>query len=844
MYQPRHTLRYKALALLVSLSAAEIQAQSTEVQQIDVIGSRASMQNALERQRNSDKIAGVIDSDAIGNFADINVSESLRRISGVMVENDQGEGRYVSVRGMNSDLNAMTINGVSTASPEDRRGIMLDGVPTDLLDSMTVYKTLTPNLDADTIGGAIDLETISAFKFDDSFVRLKAETNYNELTKDANNPSLSATMTKRFQMEGGELGAALILSDQSRRIVSHNNETGGWGDQAPNDDIEWRYYDLVRDRQGVVLNLDYMTNSGSSFYARMFHNEYSDEEYRGKFETRDGLEDNDAVISGNTFTYANTKVDTEVRPRVEVREISSLQLGTEFVLQNGSDIRLEVFGSRAEQDDTNRVNAIYRSGLVDSPLTWDNSNPRLPVLNFAPDFYDPANYKLKAFEAEFGNTKDTDVGARFDMTLALDSGTELQYGAKIRLREKRNDFNYCGYDPQFDLTLAEGGVRNEPAFFPTAQGPYPSAAGARALQARAMNIGSPVQLSDGTLCPSPGIGFEFSGDEEEESIPADWTTDEDVMAAYVMGTTNVDNMTWIYGLRYEDTSATYRGKNFVDGNYEGPSSFSNDYGFWAPSVNLKIDLSDTRVARVGLFRSLVRPGFGQSRAGSVVDVEDNRISGGNPALDPTTAWNFDLSYELYLDNNTFFSAGVFFKQIEDAIVEVDASNVVLQGQAWNRASTFINADSSNIMGLEMSVQKAWENGLLVNFNWTHTDGDSDLPADAASGQRNVPYLKQSKNTANLAVGYNKNDWDVRLAANYRSEYLDELGGDPLGDRYTSDFMQVDLTAKYMVNDSLMINAFALNLNDRPEFYYFGNNTRLSQYDEFGTTYGMGVRYQF
>jgi TonB-dependent receptor len=844
MYKPCNKHHYKALALMVSLFTAEIQAQSPEVQQIDVVGSRASLQNAIERQRNSNKIAGVIDSDAIGNFADINVSESLRRISGVMVENDQGEGRYVSVRGMNSDLNAMTINGVSTASPEDRRGIMLDGVPTDLLDSMTVYKTLTPNLDADTIGGAIDLETITAFKFDETFVRLKAETNYNELTKDSNNPSLSATMTKRFQMQDGELGAALILSDQSRRIVSHNNETGGWGDQAPNDDIEWRYYDLVRDRQGIVLNLDYITNGGSSFYARMFHNEYTDGEYRGKFETRDGLEDNDAVINGNTFTYANTKVDTEVRPRVEVRQISSLQLGTEFALQNGSDIRVEVFGSRAEQDDTNRVNAIYRSSLVDTPLTWDNSNPRKPLLNFAADFYDPAIYKLKAFEAEFGNTKDTDVGARFDITLALDSATELQYGAKIRQRAKRNDFNFCGYDPDSDLTLAEAGVRIEPTFLATKQGPYPSAAGARALQAEVMNPGSPSKLSDGTFCPSPRTGYEFSGDEEEESIPADWNTDEDVLAAYVMATTINENMTWIYGLRYEDTSATYRGKNFVDGNYDGASSFNNDYGFWAPSVNLKIDLSDTQVARVGLFRSLVRPGFGQSRAGSVVDVEDNRISGGNPALEPTIAWNFDLSYELYLDNSTFFSAGVFYKQIEDSIVEVDANNVTLQGRTWNRAGTFINADSSNILGLEMSLQKAWENGLLVNFNWTHTDGDSDLPADAASGQRTVPYLKQSKNTANLAVGYNKNAWDVRLAANYRSEYLDELGGDPLSDRYTSDFMQVDLTAKYMVNDSLMINAFALNLNDRPEFYYFGNNSRLSQYDEFGTTYGLGVRYQF
>ncbi|HHX82832.1 MAG TPA: TonB-dependent receptor, partial [Pseudomonadaceae bacterium] len=776
MRKARPALRYKTLALLVSLAAAEIQAQPAEIEQIDVVGSRASLQSAIQRQRSSDKVAGVVDSDAIGNFADINVSESLRRISGVMVENDQGEGRYVSVRGMSADLNAMTINGVSTTSPEDRRGIMLDGVPTDLLDSMTVYKTLTPNLDADTIGGAIDLETISAFKYSDTFVRLKAETNYNDLTKDANNPSLSATLTKRIQLNGGELGAALVLSDQSRRIVSHNNETGGWGETAPDSDIEWRFYDLERDRQGVVLNLDYLSNNDSRLYARMFHNEYSDAEYRGKFETRDGLEDNEAVIDGDTFTYANTRVDTEARPRVEVREISSLQLGSEFTLQNGSDIRVEVFGSRAKQDDTNRVNAIYRSGRVDQPLTWDNSNPKKPVLNFADEFYDPSFYKLKSFEAEYGVTRDTDLGARFDMTLALDSGTELQYGAKLRQREKRNDFNFCAYDPLSDLSLADGGTRIEPGYFPTLQGPYPSAEGALALGALAMNQAVPALLADGTFCPSPGAGFEFSGDEEEESIPADWATDEDVMAAYLMATTEVNNMTFVYGLRYEDTRATYRGKNFVDGNYEGLSVFNKDYGFWAPSVNLKIDLSDTQVARVGLFRSLVRPGFGQSRAGAVVDVEDNRISAGNPDLDPTTAWNFDLSYELYLSDDTFFSAGLFYKQIDDAIVEIDARNVSLQGQLWDRAGTYVNADDSTIMGVEVALQKSWDNGLLASFNWTHTDGESDLPADAASGERSVPYLKQAKNTANVAFGYNKDAWDIRLAANYRSDYLDELGG--------------------------------------------------------------------
>ena len=207
-----HEFLRKNLVIAVGLAlSAETLAQSdVNVEEIIVVGSRASLASALTKQRESDKISGVVDSDAIGTFADINVAESLRRISGIMVENDQGEGRYVSVRGMNTDLNAMTINGVSTASPEDRRGMILDGVPSDLLQSMTVYKTLTPNLDADTIGGAIDLETITAFTYDEPLYRVRVDTTRNELTKDSSNPRLSATLTNRWQMDGGELGLSLI----------------------------------------------------------------------------------------------------------------------------------------------------------------------------------------------------------------------------------------------------------------------------------------------------------------------------------------------------------------------------------------------------------------------------------------------------------------------------------------------------------------------------------------------------------------------------------------------------------------------------------------------------------
>ncbi|MEN0038012.1 MAG: TonB-dependent receptor [Cellvibrio sp.] len=833
----------KALVVAMALVGAQqaVGQQNAQLDEIIVTGTRGALINALERQRDSDKVASVVDSDSMGNFADINVAESLRRVSGVMVENDQGEGRYVSVRGMNTDLNAMTINGVSTASPENRRGIMLDGVPTDMLESMTVYKTLTPNLDADTIGGAIDLETISAFKFDGLHARVKAETSYSELSKDSSNPKLALIATNRFQMADGELGVALTLSDQTRRIVSKNNETGGWGEEAINTDYEMRYYDLERERQGAVLNFDYHANSGNKYYARFFHNEYTETEDRAKWEVRKSMEE-DAVVEGNIATFPFQRVDTESRPRVELRSISSAQFGGEFQLSDRTTLKAEIFGSEAEQDDTNKWNVVYRSKQLNTPLTYDNSNPRKPVLNFDPALYDAANYKLNAFESEYALTQDQDVGIRADLTFELSDSTEIQYGAKYRARQKDNDFNFCGYSPVEDSTLAEHPYEIIGNYMNNRHGPAPTAAGARAL-IDTLGTGV-VTLSDGTSCRAPGDNWEMSGDEDAESIAADWYTDEDILSGYLMATTKTDKVTYIYGVRYEETKATYNGKQFDGEAFAGNVSYDNDYGFVAPSLNIKIDLADDKLMRVGLFRSLVRPGFGESAAGAEIDLEDNEIKGGNPFLDPTTAWNLDLSYEWYISRETFLSAGVFHKEIDDAILAVEAADINLRGQLWDRGETYINADGSSITGFELGFQTAFENGFLVLLNYTYADGTTDLPADSAYGVRSIPYFKQAEHTGNVSFGYNKGDWDIRLAANYRSEYLDAIGGGALYDRYASDHVQLDLTAKYQFSEKLAFNAAAINLNDRPEYYYFGNKSRLSQYDEFGATYEVGVSYTF
>ena len=111
--------------------------------------------------------------------------------------------------------------------------------------------------------------------------------------------------------------------------------------------------------------------------------------------------------------------------------------------------------------------------------------------------------------------------------------------------------------------------------------------------------------------------------------------------------------------------------------------------------------------------------------------------------------------------------------------------------------------------------------------------------------------KLSENNANFSIGYDKDKFDLRLAANYRSDYLDVLSQDEDASlnsldysRFTDNFMQLDFTAKYRYSDELTFNLELVNINDEPEYYYWGDKARLSQYDEFGTTVNFGARYSF
>lgn len=814
-----------------------------------VVGSAAAQAGAINQQRASDAIISVIDSDGLGNFPDTTVADSLARVAGLSIENDQGEGRYVSIRGINADLISATINGVRTPSPEDRRGVLLDGVPSDLLDGIEVQKSLTPDVDADTIGGVINLKTISAFDRDGQFIRAKVEGSYNEITEEIS-PKATLTYSNVF---GDKLGVAASLNYQQLGIVAHNNEIGEWGFDddlnayVPNDDYEMRWYDLTRERVGLVFNVDYRITENTELYLRTLFNQYTDDEVRNKFEFRD-LAEEGVSIDGNNYNFNFAEVDAEVRQREETRKIQTYALGGKTFAGSWT-VDYEVSYAYAEEDDSNNHDVAFRSDDMDGDgiIVWNNSDPKKPSLTgTGVDFvYDPSSYEMDAFEQEATINEDTEWAYKLDLTNESSIGNTpvtWKMGVKVRDREKVRDQNLMIWERDDVLmsdyinanALVDGWRLNNPMY------EWPSAGLTSALR----NTFTDDELDE------DGTNF--------DSLSEDYTIEETIIAGYGMGTFQFDDLTLVAGARIEATDVSATGNIFFEG--DDPANvavrkYDDDYTHVLPSVNLKYAFSDNLIGRAAYYASIVRPAFGEMRPTIALNDDRDEAELGNPALDPYEADNFDLSIEYYPTKLSVLSAGVFYKDISDPIFganydigDVPGSvDLSLLPDTVEEVFTYVNGDSATVKGIELNyVQQLdfmgdfWE-GFLVSANVTMTESEASVPdEDDPLQTRDVPLLKQNDLIWNASIGYDKGPWDLRISANFRDDYLDELFGANL-DRYTGDHLSIEASAKYNVNDNLQVYVEGKNITDEPEFYYFGAESRLSQYDEYGARYVIGAR---
>lgn len=822
--------------------------------EILVMGQGANQASALSRKRASDVVSDVITRDATGQFPDQNVAESMRHLPGVNVLNDQGEGRFVSVRGLDPDLVSTSVNGVNLPSPEsDVRSVALDVISSDIIESIEVKKSLTPDMDADTIGASVDIKTTSAFDRKKSYVSIKGEGSYNDYSEKLT-PKGSVDFSTRISDNFGVTGG---LSYYKRKFETDNIEADKWkqkGDLVYAEEMEYRDYDVERTRISGTLNFDARLSDSTSLYLRGLFSQFDDQEYRRRTTFKLGK----ANVSGNgtdvLFTDAGDKGEIEVardiKDRFERQRIRSISFGGET---DTGDWQAKYSASWSKSSETEHGSvdtAKFKKKFKDKGLQlgFDYSDPRTPLFSIisAPDsFYDPATYGLDDLSlTALSKAEDTEYAGKFDIgrSFATDAGEfTIQAGAKARWRTKKYGLTSEIYEND-DFTLAD----------------------ALGDQTYRLTDISPVASYHGATNYfwDNRDSFELNPiDTAFESNADDYSIDENVKAAYLLGRWDSSTLRAIGGVRYEHTSNDINGNEVLLSEKDNavvvtPVNYKRKYGHWLPSLNLRYSSDDTLVFRLAGYRSIVRPKLSKlAPRFSIEENDEGERDGefGNPNLKPFEAWNFDATAEYYMSSNGAITAAVFYKDVKNFIVDTVQNDGTWLGIDYDQAKIPINGDSAKIYGLELSASQQFTmlpapfDGLIAQLNYTYTNATGKVPTDGDINElRDITLPATSKHTMNATLGYDKGPVSLRVSGTYRDKYLDEIGDTAAEDRYVDNHFQVDLSAKYRVNKNIQFFYEWVNINNAKYFAYnnFANQKNLYQYEEYNWTMKFGAKVTF
>lgn len=830
------------LRIDVTLSTTTAQAQ--ELDRVDVRASRDAQAMALNQQRTSTNYVNVVSADLLGQFPDNNIAESTQRIPGVSIERDQGEGRYVTVRGAPKEFTTVTIDGVQLANGDAKtRGVELDTIPADVIAALEVTKAITPDMDGDAIAGNINIRTQSALDRDGTTLRASVGQGRYELG-DGDNERYNATLGQRFGADRN-IGVLVSASHSRQGRFTDNVETTYQrfedGRIMPTE-VQIKDYQGVRTRTGVTARFDYRIDPGNLVYFVASDAKFKDHEFRDNLII--GMDQHTAG-SGQTHGNVRATFDKELRERTYDKRIRTYNLGGEHFVGDDWKLDWQASQSKSTKKTSPRSQYIFRS-TVRPKMDYDYSNADFPVWAIQGRNDAPASgvnlpeswFGFRRLNNRYEMGEEKEDGFRLDATRQQawlgDSGS-IKFGLRARLRDKsfdderyRNgsaaDFAKLGINMSAMLC---GGESNNFNYF---------LAGRRFCRDIFEKYTAQLRESDKQQRLIP------------DSITGDYQAKENVYASYVRLDARWDKLTLVTGLRYEQTRAEGDAVQF--NTYTGqllPLHASRNYGKLLPGVHLRYELDEDRIVRASYSTALNRPDFMHTAPYRTIgELDTSPVTEGNPNVKAAYAHNLDLSYEHYLRPLGLVSAALFYKRIDNPLFVTSHSESIGNG-IRRQVTRPENGSRGQVHGLELAWQQTFDflpaplDGFGIYSNYTFAKSRAQRPF----GEGTTELPGTSRTNYNLALTYDKYGLNARLAYNYRSRFIESFDIKwPELNVYWNDRASLDFSASYAFNRNWQVFTEVNNINDARQIRFQGARSRVLELEGFGRSWLAGIRYEY
>lgn len=825
----------------------------------------------INRERTADNIVQVLSADVIRSLPNANMADALGRLPSVTLERDEGEGKYVQVRGTEPRLTNTTINGVNVPSPEPGvRQIKFDAIPADIVESVEINKTLQANMEGDGIGGSVNLVTKTATER--PTISLSGMGGYTPIVNGRSLTEETGTIGQRF---GRDKRFGLLVGssyDWNGRGIDDiepvpdiatlpNGSQMSWKDGM--DIREYRYF---RSRWGATATADYSLGEGSNIYLKALYSDFHNYGDRWAYTLTDNTPGiqllNPSNVGCKTDANGFTTTNCTGAPtfNAQLRNpnigIGSVMLGGKHVLTS-TWFSWDASASQSFYSNSSYSTAVFSSGLGVSSCQYDPANTAniyLPRWNAEcyVEGYNPSNLVLNNINRDLGRSAQLNLQAAAAGAKRYHIGSRLasiEIGGNFRNVHKFNDGYVFTLNPvgAIPLNMFPNRLTNTNYYL---GGQY--------------NLGYNATEED-ALAFADAHPSAFTSTSTFGQDPQEYGLVEKVSAGYVMNTIDLSSrFRLITGLRVEGTTDNVN--NFsIGGGVVAPNQFTGSYNTVLPSASLRYTVTPNSYLRFVYARGLSRPDpqdIAETLDWTLAANGGNRgaLSFGDANLKAETGDDIDVLFDHYLNSFGLVSVGYFYKYLNNPIVthtffldNYQPPGDTLGPSNW-LATQPVNAGHAWLTGFEAAYLQhfsmlpgAWGGfGLSANYGYT-ASGTSNIP-----GRSDHPaLLRTSPNAFNISPTYDRSRISLRAGLSYNQasiysyQYADGTPGGvngPLSDIYFYTHFQVDAEGSLRLAHGLNFVVYGLNLNNEVFGFYQGSSQYMIQREYYQPTVAAGFRW--